>query len=1195
VGGRRVNTSPRFVSVQGDDPAWPFNRLVKAYLDKGWTLDPHRAGLNGAAQAAKGPCPCGQHSTAGRDFAFTEYPNGRVRVWSFTGCDAGVCLESLGLTHRDTQTGPDGQILPDDDVDPAAPHLAAIPEYPLGELAGPLADLAGASVQAGLPAALAGGAGLGALAAVCGPADLEIYDTWTVRPALWIPLIAPPGGGKTPAIKTARRKLRELDSAKHQQLREEMADWLAVPKKERGERPADQTRLIDDITIEMVARWLDRGDGTGALDTDELSDFLRSMFRYRKGGGTDAGRWLQLWSAEPWRYMRVGSGSELDLHIPRPVLTICGGIQPELLHLLGPDGDGLRPRWLPHVSPTADLHPAPGRVPGEWNDAIEALYQARQPRTWALSREALQAWQAAQGRWQAARKQPESPSTFAALAKSDEQCARIALVIAESLAPGQAGEIPEAAMTSAVAITDYALDCWRALPGHDSLSYSRKDDAINSAIDRLAAWIEQRGGYVTKREIRRHTPAGIRSTERLNEVLREYDKVYPGSVRAETPEDRADKDRSDGRYGTLVFAPRRGNGEDARTQKHSPGGLSAADNPPNRRSGEPPEDIPGQCDLFENVGTPRPADNPAADNPAADNPAAVLDPFHPGEVTVLRSFTDLEGALPGVLAAEAVGLDIETTGLDPLKADVRLVQLAIPGRAYVIDCYALQSWALAVQQVINRAGALVVHDGAFDLRHLVRGGLHLPADLGARIRDTALASRLLTAGDRKHWNALDEVVARHLDAGLNKSLQASDWSGELTEDQIRYAATDAAVLLPLRGKLGEELSRSRLGRAAAAENRCLPSMVWLMDSGAPFDLSAHSAAVAEIDHEVASLQEVLDQQVAEHGAGEQINYRSPKQLLEMFGRLGVEMSSTSEEALKKVDHPLAQLLLRYRAATKLQSTYGRPLAEAVAPDGRIHASFRQMGADPGRMSCTGPNLQQVPKAHGFRSMFRAPDGRKLIKADYSQIELRIAAEISQDTELLDAFQRGDDLHTLTAQRVLGKQKVGKRDRQAAKALNFGLLYGMGAARLREHAENNYGVTMTEQQAKDYRDKFFQAYTGLRKWHQSQRDGPVDTRTILGRRRLGVTRYTEKLNTPVQGSGADGLKLAMALLHERKDQAPAGTFPVLVVHDEIVIECPSATADEATDWLVTAMKDGMAEILRKIPVVVDTAVADTWEG
>jgi hypothetical protein len=337
------------VSIQGSDPRWPFNRLVRAYQDHGWTLDAHHGGLNGAVQAVKGQCPCGQHSTPGRDFGFAEYPSGRVRVWSFTNCDLHICLEAVGLTFRDLQTGPDESILPDDDFDPTAPHLAAVPEYPVGSLTGPLADLVDAGTGAGLPAALVAGAGLAALAAVCGNAELRFW-TLEVRPALWVPLVAPPGGGKTPAVYLARKPVRELDIIEHQQTREQIAEWAATPKKERGERPPDTTRLIQDVTIEMVARWLDHGDGTGGLDIDELADFLRSMTRYRQGGGTDAGRWLALWSAEPWRYQRVGAASEIDLYVPRPVLSICGGIQPELLHLLGREGDGMRPRWLPHLS-----------------------------------------------------------------------------------------------------------------------------------------------------------------------------------------------------------------------------------------------------------------------------------------------------------------------------------------------------------------------------------------------------------------------------------------------------------------------------------------------------------------------------------------------------------------------------------------------------------------------------------------------------------------------------------------------------------------------------------------------------------------------------------------------------------------------------------------------------------------------------
>jgi hypothetical protein len=1013
-------TEQRFQSIQGDNPAWPVNRLVTAYLKHGWQLDAHRGNLNGAVQAAKGPCPCSQHATPGRDFAFAEYPNGRVRVWSFTGCDTRICLEAVGLTHGDLQTGPDGQILPADDIDPTAPHLAPVPEYPVQALTGPLADLVDAGTSAGLPAPLVAGAGLAALAAVSGMAELRFW-TWEVRPALWVPLVAPPGGGKTPAIDLSRRPIRELDSAEHKVMREQLAEWNDTPRKERGERPGDQTRLVKDITVEAVARWLDRGDGTGGLDTDELADFLRSMNRYRKGGGTDAGKWLELWSTQPWRYQRVDG--DLDLYIARPVLAVSGGIQPELVHLLGQEGDGMRPRWLPHISLAHRVKARPGRLPTEWNAAVAKLYQARGYREWSLAGPSLAAWERAADRWHAEGDGAESPSAMYALAKADIQCARVALVLAEAAAPGAGGEIPVGAVSSAVEIVDFVLNCWRALPGSDHLSYSRKDDALYGAVEKLATWIEQRGECVTKRQIRRACPAGIRDSAKLDEVLRAYESVYPGSVRAETPEDRAEKTRSDGPYGILVFAPRRGGPRARDTGKRGSSGLSAADSPPNPSSRVPADGAAGQSDPGWTVGTLFPADSPVP---------AVAEPFQPGTVIIVESSTDLEAALAQLLAAPAVGLDIETTGLDPMTADIRLIQMTTPAGTYVIDCYSVRSAALALQPVIDRAPALVVHDGVFDFRHLVRDGVALPPDLGDRVRDTALASRLLTAGDRAEWNSLAEVVTRHLGVGLDKSLQTSDWSRDLTTDQVLYAATDAAVLLPLRDTLSQAVAAAQLGRVAQIENRCLPAMVWLVDSGAPFDIVAHSAAAAEIDQEVRQLQQLLDQEVANNGGEPGINYRSPKQLLAMFAALGFQLTDTAEETLKKVDHPIARLLLRYREATKLQSTYGRPLAEAVASDGRIHAKFSQIGADSGRMSCSGPNLQQVPKAHGFRRMFRAPAGRKLIKADYSQIELRIAAEISGDTELIEAFSRGDDLHQITAQRVLGKDTVTKHHRQAAK-------------------------------------------------------------------------------------------------------------------------------------------------------------------
>jgi DNA polymerase-1 len=221
----------------------------------------------------------------------------------------------------------------------------------------------------------------------------------------------------------------------------------------------------------------------------------------------------------------------------------------------------------------------------------------------------------------------------------------------------------------------------------------------------------------------------------------------------------------------------------------------------------------------------------------------------------------------------------------------------------------------------------------------------------------------------------------------------------------------------------------------------------------------------------------------------------------------------------------------------------------------------------------------------------------LVKADYSQIELRIAAKVAREKSMIEAYRRGEDLHTRTAMLVLGKQDVTKADRQVAKSLNFGLLYGMGAKAFRAYARTNYGVDLTEAQATLYRNKFFRGYPGLKSWHGrvgQTGDTAVETRTLGGRRRLGVDQFTMKLNTPVQGTGADGLKQALALLWERRAECP-GAVPVLVVHDEIVVECDAGRADAVSAWLKTAMLDGMAALVAPVPVEVEVSVAPTWGG
>jgi DNA polymerase-1 len=253
------------------------------------------------------------------------------------------------------------------------------------------------------------------------------------------------------------------------------------------------------------------------------------------------------------------------------------------------------------------------------------------------------------------------------------------------------------------------------------------------------------------------------------------------------------------------------------------------------------------------------------------------------------------------------------------------------------------------------------------------------------------------------------------------------------------------------------------------------------------------------------------------------------------------------------------------------------------------------------MACDHPNLQNIPKSGPLRSYIRAPEGRIFVIADFSQIELRIAAKISGDPQMLSAYAEGRDLHTLTARSLTDHKDISKDDRKLAKAINFGLLYGMGAKGLQAYAFKSYGVEMGLEEAALYRRRFFQTYHGLKRWHDNERRawlcGDTETRTLTGRRRMDVERLTDRLNAPVQGTGADGLKLALALLWERRDEF-SGAAPVLVCHDEIVIECDPEQAVDAKALLKRAMIEGMDTVMNytdevDVPVEVEARIARSW--
>ena len=316
--------------------------------------------------------------------------------------------------------------------------------------------------------------------------------------------------------------------------------------------------------------------------------------------------------------------------------------------------------------------------------------------------------------------------------------------------------------------------------------------------------------------------------------------------------------------------------------------------------------------------------------------------------------------------------------------------------------------------------------------------------------------------------------------------------------------------------------------------------------------------------------------------------------------------STNADVLEKLrgEHPIIEHILEYRQLTKLKSTYADGLGKVIGPDGRIHTSFQNTVTATGRLSSTEPNLQNIPVrtelGAELRKMFAAPAGRVLVDADYSQIELRLLAHMAGDQAMIDGFRSGEDIHTITASQVFGVplEEVTAQMRRSAKAVNFGIVYGISPFSLSQ----DIGVTV--QEAKAYMDLYFAHYAGVRTYmdavvEQAKQAGYVST--LWGRRRwipeikssnFNTRSFGERvaLNAPIQGTAADIIKLAMIRVHDRlKAEGLEGKL-VLQVHDELIVECPESEAD-AICKLVEEEMEGVAAL--SIPLLAETHAGKTW--
>jgi len=569
------------------------------------------------------------------------------------------------------------------------------------------------------------------------------------------------------------------------------------------------------------------------------------------------------------------------------------------------------------------------------------------------------------------------------------------------------------------------------------------------------------------------------------------------------------------------------------------------------------------------------------------------------------------------LAGEpALGFDTETTELDPYRGELRLVQLSSVRKTFVFDLLPFASGeSLAAHPALaplrgllgGDATVKVAHNAKFDAKWVRH---HVGCEVN-NLFDTYLASQLISAGDGERRHGLADVAKFFTQTELDKTEQVSDWSTpDLSHSQLEYAARDAAVMLPIYDQIRQRLKLDELERVAELEFQCIMPVAEMELNGFELNRDRWLAQLEKVrvaqSRASDELQEMLSAGVAQaslFGRAE-INLDSQVQVTSALANLGIPMPETTRawQLQPLADkYPVVRKLLEYRGVQKAMTSYGENYLDFIEPKtGRIHADFRQIGAPTGRFSCSNPNLQQIPHDSEYRNCFCTSSGRKLVIADYSQIELRILADFSGDENFIAAFASGADFHAMTASQVFGVrlEDVTPEQRSFAKRLNFGIVYGVGASR--------FGLMtgLSQNEAESTMRRYFVTYSKLDRYLRESGNRVISERTARtasgrmlrlnfdgsDRQAIGAARRYG-VNMPIQGTSADILKRALRNLHD----AISGTSAKLVniVHDEIVVECDADEAEATAQKLENSMTAAATSFITKVPVKVDTHIADAW--
>ena len=572
-----------------------------------------------------------------------------------------------------------------------------------------------------------------------------------------------------------------------------------------------------------------------------------------------------------------------------------------------------------------------------------------------------------------------------------------------------------------------------------------------------------------------------------------------------------------------------------------------------------------------------------------------------------------------LLKQNAVCFDTETTSLNEMEAELIGMSFSYKkGLAYYIPLSENREEVLETLEIFRpffekKEILKIAHNLKFDYKILKQYGI----DVDGAIFDTMIAHYLLNPDGRHGMDYLSEMYLNYkpvaIETLIGKGKNQTTLRSASVEEQTKYAGEDADVTWQLYEIFAPQLKKENL------EDLFYKVEMPLMKVLAKMELEGISLDKNWLEQESKDLESdlrELEKKIFEF-AGEEFNMNSPKQLGEiLFEKMQLDPKAkktktgqyaTSEDVLQKLSakHEIIKYILEYRTYQKLKSTYVDALPNQIdKDDNRVHTNFSQTTAATGRLASVNPNLQNIPirtlRGQQIRGAFKADEGNKIISADYSQIELRLIAEISNEENMIKAFQNGEDIHASTASKLFNVplEEVTKTQRSQAKTVNFGIIYGQGAFGLAEQT----GLSRTE--AKQMIENYFATYPQLKKYMAEQVQKAQDlgyVETILNRKRhlkdinsanFVVKAHAERnaVNAPIQGSAADVIKLAMIKIDEKLHEKNLKTKMLLQVHDELVFEAPIEEIETAKELIKTEMESAFDT---KVPLLVEVGVGDNW--